>query len=153
MKTIKKAMGIVLLSMIAVSCSKSSNSKILFEEDFSKGHADWKVVGDTIIKQFDLQFQNSKEPLKVSWLASKDAGGCLQVSYARIERINADSNMKVDSIKAQSGTCGTEWESSDSIQYNQMVFTGILSKSHTVRKNVKQGTFLIINGNGKITDL
>jgi hypothetical protein len=149
MKTIKSVIGIPLLSFIAISCSKSSASKILYEKDFSRGHTDWKVLGDTIIKQFDLRLKDSKEPLKIFWLVSKDKGGCLQVSYARLERVNMDSALKADSIKAEPGICGTDWESSDSLQYNQMIFTGNFSKSTTVKQDVKQGNFLIVMGNGK----
>ncbi|CDS93781.1 exported hypothetical protein [Sphingobacterium sp. PM2-P1-29] len=152
MNTVKFVVGIVLLSLIAGSCSKSPSTKIMYEKDFSAGHPDWKVSGDTIVKEFELKFQDGKEPLKVSWLASKDSEGCLQVSYAKIECINSDAGIVADSIKAQPGMCGTEWESADSTRFNQMVFTGNIKKRYNVRENVKSGTFLIITGNGKILD-
>lgn len=150
MKTIKTAIGIVLMSIIAVSCSKSSNSKVLFEKDFSTGHTDWTVSGDTIVKKFDLQFRDGKEPLKVYWLNSKDPSGCLQVSYTRIERIDMDSNFKAENIKAEPAMCGTDWETSDSTRYNQMLFTGTITKSDMVKKNVKESHFLSVKGNGKL---
>lgn len=150
MKTVKPAIGIVVLCIIVASCSKNSNSKVLFEKDFSTGHADWTVSGDTIVKQFELQFRDSKEPLKVYWLNAKDPSGCLEVSYARIERIHTDSNFNADNIKAEPGMCGTDWESSDPTRYNQMIFTGTLKKSDMVKKNVKMGHFLTIKGNGKL---
>lgn len=151
MKTIKAAIGIILLSLTAISCSKDSPSKILFEKDFSSDHPDWTVSGDTIVQQFNLPLKDSKEPLKIFWLASKDTAGCLQVSYARLERVNSDSDLKADSLTAESGMCGTDWESPDSTRYNQLLFMGTFTKSKTIGKNVKQGNFLIITGNGKLT--
>lgn len=150
MKTITTTLGMVLLSIIAISCNNSSNSKVLFEKDFSTNHADWTVSGDTIVNQFDMKFKDASEPLKIFWLVSKDPSGCLQVSYARIERINVDSDLQAENIQAQPGMCGTDWESSDSTRYNQMLFTGKFTKSNIVRKNVKLNHFLTVMGNGKL---
>lgn len=150
MKTIKTAIGILLLSLTAISCSKDSPSKILFEKDFSGAHPDWTISGDTIVKEFDLPLKDSKEPLKIVWLASKDPTGCLQVSYARLERVNKDSDLKADSLTAEAGMCGMDFESVDSTRYNQLLFMGTFTKSKTMGKNVKQGNFLIITGNGKL---
>lgn len=152
MKTIKTTIAIALLFFIASSCSKSTSSKVIFEQDFSTGHADWKVSGDTIVKEFDLQLKDTKEPLKVFWVASKDSEGCLQVSYARLERVNADSDLKVDSITAKPGMCGMDFESPDSTRYNQLLFMATFTKPKGIRENIKEGNFLIITGNGKLTD-
>ncbi|MBD3906450.1 hypothetical protein NAL32_17410 [Chryseobacterium sp. Ch-15] len=151
MKTIKSTIGIALLCLIATSCSKkSTTSKVLYEKDFSTGHSDWKVSGDTIVKQFDLKIADSKEPLKVFWLASKDPDGCMHVSYTRLERVNMDSNIKADSFRADNVICGTDWESTDETRYDQMKIIGNFSRSKIVGKDVKQGNFLIVKGNGEI---
>lgn len=151
MKTVKTSIGIILLSLTAISCIKNSPSKILFEKNFSKDHPDWTISGDTIVKQFDLPLQESKVPLKIFWLAAKDPAGCLQVSYARLERVHVDSDLEADDLKAEPGICGTDFESADSTRYNQLLFMGTFTKTKALGKNVKQGNFLIITGNGKLT--
>ncbi|NPA10065.1 MAG: hypothetical protein GXO46_13865 [Chlorobi bacterium] len=151
MRTVKNVIGMFLLYLVASSCTNSTISKIIFEKDFATGHADWKVAGDTITKQFDLQLPDSKEPMKLFYLVAKDAGGCMRISYARVERANLDSKMTTDSVKAHAVPCGMGWESADSTRYEQMVLTGSFSKFSGIRKNVKQGSFLILKGNGTFT--
>ncbi|GEM_PF-2553522 len=151
MKTVKKVIGMFLLYLVASACTNSTNSKIFFEKDFARGHADWKVAGDTITEQFDLKLPDSKEPIKLFYLVAKDPGGCMRISYARLERANLDSKMTADSVRAQGVPCGMDWESADSTRYEQMVLTGSFSKFSGIRKNVKQGSFLILKGNGTFT--
>lgn len=149
MKTNKIVVCIAIILFIASSCGKTSSSKVIYEKKFAEGHSDWKISGDTIIKNFDLQFNDGRVPLKVLWLVSKDKSGCMQVSYTRLEQVNMDSDLKSDRIKAEPGMCGSDWESADSVQYNQMVITGNFTKSFLVKTNVKEGNFLTITGNGK----
>jgi hypothetical protein len=84
-------------------------------------------------------------------VASRDSEGCLQISYVRLERLNADSDLRVESITAKPGMCGTDFESSDSTRYNQLLLMGTFTKSKAIRENIKEGNFLIITGNGKLT--
>lgn len=151
MRIVKHVIGMLLMYLVASSCTNSAISKIIFEKNFATGHSDWKVVGDTIRKQFDLQLPESKEPMKIFYLVAKDAGGCMRISYARVERANQDSKMTADSVRAQGVPCGMDWESADSTRYEQMVLTGSFSKYSGIRKNVKQGSFLTLKGNGTFT--
>lgn len=154
MKITNITIGIILLYLIATSCSKNSTtSKVFFEKDFSADHSDWIVSGDTIVKQFNIKIADSDEPCKAFWLTSKDPDGCIHVSYARLERIKVDTKIQAKGIKASTVMCGTEWESNDPTLYDQIVFTGNFTESGTVGKKVKQGHFLTIMGNGSLDDL
>lgn len=151
MKIIKNSLGVILLLLIITSCSNEPNSKVLFDKDFSTNHPDWRVLGDTLVKDFDFKFEDTKEPLKIFWVTSKDSEGCLRISYARLERVNLDSKMQIDRITAKSLDCAMKFDSPDSTRFDQIIFSGDFSTMHNIRKNIRKGHFLTIMGNGELT--
>jgi len=151
MKIIKNTVGVILLLLITTSCSKENNSKVLFEKKFSTNHPDGRGSEDTLVKKIDIKFEDTKEPLKIFWITSKDSEGCFRVSYARLERVNIDSKMQVDSITTKSLDCAMKFDSPDSTLFNQILFSGDFSTMHNIRTNIRKGHFLTIMGNGELT--
>jgi hypothetical protein len=140
---------ITTLSIFFLSCNAEKyESKVLMVQDFSIKHPEWKVTGDTINKDINIEFQNFKMPANIRWLVAEDTSGCLKISYIRLTKYETTEEFKISNVKTSSIECGMKFESDDERKFETMLITGDIVANKGVKEYNFKGTIGHINGIG-----
>lgn len=131
------------------SCSNKPQTKVVFTKDFLAENPQWQISKDTVSKEFEIGFEDIKEPMKISWTAAKDQTGCLRIASLKFENVNKESQLKIENIKTSAIECAMKFDSPDTTRFETLVLSADYSTFKNIKEYAYRGSIITIMGNGE----
>jgi hypothetical protein len=147
---VKNQIIIIIISAFLISCS--TKQTVIFTQDYTTHHTDWKLSNDTIIKFFTLKRNNGpikfEIPMKVSWTIATDSNKCVHVGFVKLERIGKNKKYKITDASVNTHLSNSEL--SNKCYYSMYINLNI-SRKTLFSSSGYGGTVCKIDGLGEFT--
>lgn len=140
---------LILFACVTICSCNAPKEKVVYTKDFLSENPQWQISNNTASKEFEIGFEDIKEPMKISWTSAKDQTGCLRIASLKLENINNKSRLKIENIKTSKLECAMKFNSPDTTRFETL----IVSADYSIFKNIKEytsrGSIITIMGNGE----
>lgn len=133
------------------SDKKSKNDIIIFTEDFSIKHPDWKIIDDTTKIDTVFRFEKFEVPVQYSWAMAKDKEDCLHIRYFEFSGKDNNTSKVISEVRASQIQCAMKFESDDTLRFETLLVQGKFEDRKGIKTYTYTGPFITIRGNGQYT--
>ena len=92
----KKSLLFILLAAAAVACNQKPQGKIsrvLVVKNFMQDHPQWRLLNDTIVKDFTIGYKGLELPVQLKWRRAEDENGCLKIAIIEFTQVGGDTSI------------------------------------------------------------
>ncbi|RXM52881.1 MULTISPECIES: hypothetical protein [unclassified Chryseobacterium] len=140
---------LTLFTCIAICSCNAPKEKVVYTKDFLSENPKWQISNNTTNKEFEIGFEDRKEPMKISWTTAKDQTGCLRIASLTLENVNSKSQLKIENIKTSKLECAMKFDSPDTTRFETLIVSADYSTFKNIKEYTYRGPIITIMGNGE----